>query len=84
MTPRQIFILILRVFGVWQLADTIEHVFSSICMAAGYYKLPFTTVGSSLLMALAHFILAIWLLGFAPPTASIFYRDEPKRTSDDQ
>ncbi len=83
MTPRQIFILILRAIGIWQFINTIEGVFTSVSIAEGYYKVSFISVQWSWLSTLGHFIVAVWLLGFAPLTASLFYSNEPKKAPDD-
>lgn len=73
MTPRNWFILGLRLFGVWELlyglADAVTtfsivlHMFRSGVAGADYY----------MSMTFMHFIAAFYLLKFAPQTAAFFY-----------
>ncbi len=82
MTSRQVFILILRGLGAWQLIDTIEFIGVTYSVYAGTYRPRDGTFEFYLLATGIHFLIAIWLLWFAPATANLFYKTSSDRASD--
>ena len=84
MTPRQIFILILRGLGAWQLIDTIEFIGVTYSVHAGTYHPRDSSFEFYLLATGIHFLLAVWLLWFAPATADLFYKAPPSSGRDDE
>ena len=84
MTPRQVFILILRGLGAWQLIDTIEYIGVTYGVHAGTYRLRDSSFEFCLLATGIHFLLAVWLLWFAPLTADLFYKAPSNPARDDE
>lgn len=75
MNPRDYFTLGLRLFGVWQLIDTVEFFFTTFTIVTDLYHPTTASPGYWMLATFVHFFLAVWLLKFAPATARFFYPD---------
>jgi hypothetical protein len=79
MNPRDWFTLGLRLFGIYQLIDTIEYFFTSLSISAGVYGTSHGSASWYMLVTFVHFFLSVWLLKFAPQTARFFYPDTSVR-----
>ena|ERR1700720_3566879 len=78
MTPRNGFILGLRLFGIWQLTYTIWDAFTAFTIIKGFYRPGTGSAKQYIVMTFMHFLLAAWLLKFAPQTARVFYPEPPR------
>ena len=83
MTPRDWFIVGLRLIGIWQLTEMIGDLVGIIGINAGYYRTQYGTPSWYMIVAFGHFALAVWLLKFAPQTARFFYPDKSKSSTED-
>ena len=74
MTPRDWFILGLRLFGVWELLYGLSDAVTTSLIVLHLFR-PSATGGADYYMSLTfmHLIAAFYLLKFAPQTASFFY-----------
>jgi hypothetical protein len=81
MTPRDWFILVLRGFGIWQLVDVVEYAGITYSIYAGTYRPRDMSWQFYFLATGMHFLLAVWLLYFAPATSRLFYPADHQRTS---
>ena len=79
MNSKDWFTLGLRLFGVYQLIETIEYLFTSFSISAGLYGTSHGSASWYMLVTFVHFCLSVWLLKFAPQTARFFYPDSHGR-----
>ncbi len=82
MTPRDWFILGLRLFGVWEFLYGLSDALTTFSIVLHFLR-P-TTAGPDYYMSLTfmHFIAAFYLLKFAPQTAAFFYSPAEPPASD--
>ena len=77
MTPRDWFILFLRILGTWKLLSTVDFIVTIFDIRSGIWRSEHTPVESYVTHALASFVIGLWLLKAAPTIAGIFYRSKP-------
>jgi uncharacterized membrane protein len=73
MTPRDWFILGLRLFGVWQLLYGLSDAVYSFSIILRFYRPTSSGVDFEMSLTFMHFIAAFYLLKFATQTADFFY-----------
>ena len=83
MTSRDIFILALRIIGIWELTRAVDYFVEAFDVSTRLYRPSVTTIGASYTHLLVYLAVGLYLLSGAPQLVRRIYGDSLEGQRDD-